>query len=305
MRVDHTLGSSVTVSDGDVPLFTYVYCPDTPQRESPKPYLHPIRTRSGELVSLYRPHDHVWHKGIAWSLPHVGEHNFWGGPTYVHGRFYVQLDNNGSATHRAMTELSVTGDGATLRHELDWTSQRGAPVLTERRALTAALAGDTAWTLMFETEMTNVSGGALAFGSPTTKGRENAGYGGLFWRGPRSFTGGVVQSPDGTGADDLRGKRAEWFAFRGRHDGTDTASTVVIVDDTANPHHPPQWFTRSEEFACLNPAPFFSEELDLPDGQSLAFRYAVVIASGDHGEFGTRTLAERGRDVLSASEKRW
>ncbi|WP_328468143.1 PmoA family protein [Actinoplanes sp. NBC_00393] len=298
MRADHALGRSVTVSEGDVQLCTYVYRPQTPQLESPKPYLHPIRTLAGDLVSLYRPHDHVWHKGIAWSLPYVGEHNFWGGPTYVHGHSYVQKENNGSATHRRMTDLSVSGDAVTLAHELDWTSQQGAPVLTEERSLTARVIDDTSWVLVFATRMTNVSGGVLDFGSPTTKGRANAGYGGLFWRGPRSFTGGVVQSPDGTGADDLRGKRAEWFAFRGRHDGTGGASTVVMIDDTANPQHPPQWFTRSEEFACLNPAPFFSAELALDAHASLAFRYAVVIASGDHGELGTRTLADLGRSVL-------
>jgi hypothetical protein len=57
---------------------------------------------------------------------------------------------------------------------------------------------DTAWALVFDTTMGNVSGDTLRIGSPTTKGRENAGYGGLFWRGPRSFACGVVQSPDGT-----------------------------------------------------------------------------------------------------------
>ncbi|BEL04425.1 PmoA family protein [Actinoplanes sichuanensis] len=300
LLVDHAVGRSVTVSAGDKPLFTYVYAPGTAQLESPKPYLHPIRTLAGDLVSLYRPHDHVWHKGIAWSLPHVGEHNFWGGPTYVHGQFYVQLDNNGSATHRELTELSAGASRATFAHRLAWTSQQGAPVIDEHRALTAAQADDVSWTLVFETRMTNVSGGTLAFGSPTTKGRENAGYGGLFWRGPRAFTGGTVQSPDGTGADDLRGKRAEWFAFRGRHDEVGRSSTVLIVDDGANPQHPPQWFTRSAEFACLNPAPFFSEELDLPEGQSLSFRYAVVITAGDPGEPGTRILADLGRAALTA-----
>ncbi len=294
MNVDHALDRSVTVSSGGVPLFTYVYRPDTAQRESPKPYLHPVRTRAGDLVSLFRPHDHVWHKGIAWSLPHVGEHNFWGGPTYVHGRSYVQLDNNGSATHRAMTALTAT----TIAHRLDWTARHGAPVLDEQRRLTFATAGDDAWTLVFESRLTNVSGGTLAFGSPTTKGRENAGYGGLFWRGPRSFTGGVVQSPGGVGADDLRGRRAEWFAFRGRHDGNGRSSTVLIVDDPSNPRHPPQWFTRSAEFACLNPAPFFSEELDLPHGGTLSFRYAVVVANGDDG---TPELAELGRAALGAA----
>lgn len=294
LRVDHALERSVTVSAGDVELFTYVYRPDTVQLESPKPYLHPIRTLAGDLVSLFRPHDHVWHKGIAWSLPHVGEHNFWGGPTYVHGQFYVQQENNGSATHRRIVEL----DTGRLVHELDWTSQAGAPIIAERRALTFAVVDDTSWTLTFDTVLTNVSGAPLAFGSPTTKGRENAGYGGLFWRGPRSFTGGVIQSPTATGGDELRGERAEWFAFRGIHDGSDRRSTVLMVDDPANPHHPPQWFARSEQFAALNPAPFFSEELELPDQETINFRYGVVVATGEPD---AEKLAGHGRAALHAA----
>lgn len=291
LRVDHALERSVTVSAGDVELFTYVYRPDTVRLESPKPYLHPIRTLAGDQVSLFRPHDHVWHKGIAWSLPYVGTHNFWGGPTYVHGQFYVQQANNGSAIHRSFRALDQQG----LSHELDWIAQNGAPVLSESRTLTFTLADDVSWVLTFDTALTNVSGATLAFGSPTTKGRENAGYGGLFWRGPRSFTGGVIESPDATGGDELRGTRAEWFAFRGVHDGTGRRSTVLMVDDGANPRHPPQWFARSEEFACLNPAPFFSEELDLPDGGTVRFRYAVVISTGDED---AKKLADHGRAAL-------
>jgi hypothetical protein len=301
MHVDHALDRSVTVSAGEVPLFTYVYRPDTVRLESPKPYLHPIRTLAGDVVSLFRPHDHVWHKGIAWSLPNVGEHNFWGGPTYVHGSFYVQLANNGSAVHRSMTTLSAEGGTATLAHRLDWISQQGAQVIDERRALTATVIDAESWVLVFETAMTNVSGATLAIGSPTTKGRENAGYGGLFWRGPRSFTDGIVQSATGIGADDLRGQRAKWFAFRGRHDETGTSSTILMVDDAANPNHPPQWFTRSEQFACLNPAPFFSDELDVADGRTVTFRYAVVVTAGDRGDDGTAALAEHGRAALTAA----
>ncbi|MEV4110472.1 PmoA family protein [Nonomuraea sp. NPDC049695] len=299
LQATHLLDREVTVAAGDVDLFTYVYRPDTPVLESPKPYLHPIRTLGGRLVSLFRPHDHVWHKGIAWSLPHVGEHNFWGGPTYVHGKFYVQLENNGSATHREMTALTAGGGRAEIAHTLDWTSQAGAPVIEERRSLSAQVLDEATWALVFETEMTNVSGGTLAFGSPTTKGRENAGYGGLFWRGPRSFTNGTIQSPAGAGGDELRGTRAEWFGFRGRHDETGDHSTIVVVDAASNPQHPPQWFARSEDFACLCPAPFFSEEVELPDGESLRFRYAVVIADGDRGEEGTELLAKQGRAALA------
>lgn len=300
LQAVHTIGRSVSVSFGAVELFAYVYRPDTPVLESPKPYLHPVRTLAGDLVSLYRPHDHVWHKGIAWSLPHVGEHNFWGGPTYERERGYVQIRNNGSAVHREMTAVGADGDRAGLAHRLDWISQEGRPIIEERRSLTAAVLDDSAWALVFDTAMTNVSGGPLDFGSPTTKGRENAGYGGLFWRGPRSFTGGIIQSPAGAGGDELRGTRSGWMGFRGRHDETGGWSTIVMVDDAANPRHPPQWFARSEMFACLCPAPFFSEELRVEDGRTLSFRYAVVIADGDHGEEGTALLAEQGRTALTA-----
>lgn len=297
--MDHALGRSVTVSAGEVALFTYVYEPDTAQLESPRPYLHPVRTLAGELVTVFRPHDHVWHRGISWSWPHVGEHNFWGGPTYVDGA-YAQLDNNGTAAHRSLTGLSAGGASVSLAHTLGWTSQQGDPIIEERRAFTATLADEHSWVLVCETELTNVSGGTLTFGSPTTKGRDNAGYGGLFWRGPRSFTGGVIQSPAGPGGDELRGTRAEWFAFRGRHDGTGAASTIVMVDDPAGPRHPTQWFARSTEFACLNPAPFFSEELDLPAGEAIGFRHAVVVTAGDHGDAGTAALAGHGRSALAA-----
>ena len=66
-------GDRVLLRAGDAVLAEYVARPDHPTYESPRPYFSPIRTFSGELVSLYRPHDHVWHKGIAWSLPVVGD----------------------------------------------------------------------------------------------------------------------------------------------------------------------------------------------------------------------------------------
>ena len=297
LRASHAVGRSVTVRAGELALFTYVYRPDTPVLESPRPYLHPVRTLGGDVVTLFRPHDHVWHQGIAWSLPNVGEHNFWGGPTYVHGQGYVQLDNNGSAVHRGLTALRADDDRAVIAHDLDWHAQDGRPVICEARALTATVLDDTAWALVFDTAMTNVSDDTLHIGSPTTKGRDNAGYGGLFWRGPRSFTGGVVRAPAGAGGDDLRGTRAAWFAFHGRHDGTARWSTIVLVDDAANPQHPPQWFVRSEAFACLCPAPFFSDELPVRCGETVRFRYPVVVADGDAGAAG---LAARGQALLAA-----
>jgi hypothetical protein len=212
----------------------------------------------------------------------VGEENFWGGPTYVHGQFYVQKDNNGSQAHRRFTEIDTEDGIVSLVHELDWITQSGQTWFAETRRIGAKVLSPESWFLSFTTELHNVSGHDVAIGSPTTKGRENAGYGGLFWRGPRSFTGGRLVTADGSGSgNDVRGQRHEWMGFVGRHDDVDATSLVLMVDDTENPHHPPQWFARSEEFACLNPAPFFSEELTVPDGSTVRFRYGVGIADAD------------------------
>jgi len=279
----HDVGRAVDVVSDDTTLAQYVYVPTDVQLESPRPYLHPVRTRGGNLVTAFRPHDHVWHKGIAWSLPVVGEHNFWGGPTYVHGQGYVQLENDGSMDHVAVTSLDVAPDRVDLAHTLAWHTQGGAHVIDEQRTLGFVVpAGrDDAWVLTFETAMTNVSTADLTIGSPTTRGRENAGYGGLFWRGPRSFTGGTLLAPDYAGGEEIRGTRGPWMGFVGRS-------------------HPPQWFARTELFGCLNPAPFFSTEVPFAPGDTLRFRYAVVIADRASDPGSAADLADLGAVLIGS-----
>lgn len=255
-------------------LARYVFEPWDAQLESPRPYFHPLRTLAGDVVSLYRPHDHVWHKGIAWSLPNLsgptGPANFWGGPTYLRGRGYAQLPNNGTTRH--LTFGSVTESA--VAEELAWDTEQGERWFTESRTLSFAV-GDTAWTLGFATTFTNVTDAPVVLGSPTTEGRENAGYGGLFWRGPRSFTGGRVIVPDAAGGDELMGVRAPWLAFRGRHDGSGRFSTLLFEAGSAV-----RWFVRTTPFAAVCPAPFFDTEVPVAPGESLSYRYRVTIADG-------------------------
>src|SRR5215469_8099133 len=106
--------AAVTVMWDDTELFRYMFVPDDPQLESPRPYFHPVRTLGGDLVTVYRPHDHVWHKGLAWSLPNVGPHNFWGGVTFRRGEGYVQLPNNGTMRHDGFDIGCAEGDVARL-----------------------------------------------------------------------------------------------------------------------------------------------------------------------------------------------
>jgi len=278
LRLVHTLGEHVDVRWGDGLLFRYVHRPDVPQLESPKPYLHPVHTPAGDLVTAYRPHDHVWHKGIQLALPHVGPENFWGGVTWVRGEGYAQLANNGSMRHAGFEALEAEDGAARIVERLEWVTQDGEHWIDERRTLGARMLGD-AWLLTFASELRNRSGRELPLGSPTTNGRPNAGYGGLLWRGPRCFSGGDVLAPGVRGEEAAMGARAPWLAFVGTQDETLRRTTVAFFDASD-----PPWFVRSTPYAVAGPAPFFHEEHALADGDELELRCDVAIADGAWSE---------------------
>jgi hypothetical protein len=164
---------------------------------------------------------------------------------------------------------------------LAWVTEQGETWFDETRSFAVTVSeAEGAWTLAFATRFVNVGDTEIVIGSPTTEGRDNAGYGGLFWRGPRSFTGGTVCVPERAGGDELMGVRAPWLAFVGRHDGNDASSTLIFTDDPGNPDHPTRWFVRSTPFAAVCPAPFFDRRVPVAPGAALALRYTVTIADG-------------------------
>ncbi|HLS91526.1 MAG TPA: DUF6807 family protein, partial [Limnochordia bacterium] len=73
--VIHTLDESVRVQRGPVVLLEYHYAPDVPQYESPKPYIDPLATPLGDAVTLDRPHDHLWHRGLYFGWAHVNDNH--------------------------------------------------------------------------------------------------------------------------------------------------------------------------------------------------------------------------------------
>lgn len=269
----------VEVRADETALLRYVYHSDAPQVEAPRPYFHPLRTRAGHEVTGYRPHDHVWHKGLSLTCAQLSGENFWGGPTYVRDEGYVKLPNVGRQEHRAWEAMATGDDGVELRERLRWITQAGAPWIDETRTIRVAAPQEADyWTLGLEFNLRNIAGQPLAFGSPTTAGRPMAGYGGLFWRGPRAFQGGAILTAEAAGPD-IMGQRANWLSYTGRHDGVDAASTLVFYDAPANPRHPTQWFVRNTvTMVCA--AFMFDEVYTLAPDDTLRLAYEIVIADG-------------------------
>src|SRR4051794_30907033 len=214
---DDDQGSQLSVSVADVEIATYVYHPDAPREESPKPYLYPLRTLSGAPLGVFRPWDHRWHKGLQMTWSHVSGQNFWGGPSFeagAAGHGYVWRDKNGSQLHRGFDRLDTDGGTATLIERVGWAASTDEVWLAELRTLRFHGADSVRgiWALDFETVLTNVRTHTLELGSPTTHGRPNAGYTGLFWRGPRAFTGAPIIA-DGAEGDDVMGAGGAWAAI--------------------------------------------------------------------------------------------
>ena len=224
----------------DVTLFRYIYEPDMPQAESPKPFFHPVNTLAGDLITNYRPHDHVWHKGIQMTIAHLEGQNFWGGGSYRHGQGYVDLPNNGSQRHDGWESIEVEDSRFAATEKLSWITQAGEHWIDETRRIAVETVDAEAgyWALDFTTSLRNVRGTALQICSPTTEGRPLAGYGGLFWRGPRSFDNGeVITSARSSPRRGTAGRR-RWAS---RHPGWPTRATTT---GTAMRQRWPSWTIR-------------------------------------------------------------
>jgi hypothetical protein len=287
LEVIHKLHESVDVRYGKVPnhrddglLFRFIYEPHTREDESPKPYFHPLQTLSGNLVSIFRPHDHVWHAGLQMTMAQLSGQNFWGGPTYVRDKGYVQLPINGRIRHLGWQAIDCTSN-VFLDERLAWITSEQETIIEERRTMKVddLDVGVGYWSLDCSFALQNVTGRALRFGSPTTEGRPLAGYGGLFWRGPRSFAGGMVLAPEIEGPDCM-GKASPWLAYVGRHDGSGDTSTLLFIDHPENPRYPTKWFVRNDPYAVVSYAFAFDEELVLTSAQTLSLRYRTVIIDG-------------------------
>ncbi|WP_329239395.1 PmoA family protein [Streptomyces canus] len=290
IRVSHVHGEHIAVEAANgTEILRYVYRPDPEAFEAKKPYAHPVRTLGGRTVTGYRPNDHRWHKGLQMTASHLSGQNFWGGNCYVHGQGYLPLPERvGSMRHDGFPVLSVEDDRLTVAEELTWVENGGSEWAREVRGITVHSVDEEAgsWALDWSIRLTNTRDEPLAFGSPTTAGREMAGYTGLQWRGPRDFTGGSVFAPDTDGdADKLMGSQSPWLAFTTEHDDVDAHSTLVFAHapenlDPQTAVHESHWFVRSEPFPTVAFSWAFFEEFELPPGESFEYRYRLVVADG-------------------------
>ncbi|WP_229503375.1 DUF6807 family protein [Nesterenkonia sedimenti] len=252
--------------------------------------LFPLRFTGGAEVSVRLPWDHRWHTGLQFTWSHVDDQNFWGGASFDKDtKWYVMKDNLGTMKHTGFRNNPTGGGEVTFDEDLKWITAAGEHWMNEHRIhrihsldQNRFAAGRGLWAVDLTTEITNTRGSTIALGSPTTAGREHAGYTGWFWRGPRSWTGCSVTSSTGLSDEaEIMGTEAEWVAFSSEHDDYDGGGTVLVYSGTstsADAEVPPiKWFTRTGIFAVASPSPAFDQEIHLPADGTLRLNHRFVF----------------------------
>ena len=257
-----TAADSVSLRLGDSDLATYREGTAMPPGLSPRPYLHPVRTLAGSVVTDAEPADHLHHYGMSLAVPDVDGTSYWGGSTYVRGTGSTILANHGQQ-HR-LAPLAAGGDMFT--EQLEWRDPAGRPQLREERTISWSTVDDSTWALDWQSVL-HAEHGPVTFGSPATNGKPGGFYGGLFWRTP--FAGNDVSAvvAEGAGESVAHGSVSPWLALT-----TSTRSIVLRQHGEVVP-----WFVRTASYVGAGPALAVDERRTVAPGIPLVLRLTVAI----------------------------
>ena len=244
-------------------------------RLSPRPYLHPVRTLAGTVVTDALPADHRWHLGAGVAIQDIGGVNVWGGRTYRRDSGYVWRQDHGRIAHVGFRTRSES----TLVAGLRWRGPDGRELLRESREMsalpmplpgvprdgTAGTDDGSGWLLRLRYSLRNATGSRLALGSPGSNGRPGGGYGGFFWRLPE-LADTRLRTRDAIGEEQVHGQHAPWLALQGRVIDNDATVTLVFRCGDERTRLDP-WFVRMATYPGI--------------GSSLAAETPVVLGPGD------------------------
>ncbi|MET3773897.1 DUF6807 family protein [Arthrobacter nitrophenolicus] len=246
---------------------------------SPRPYLHPVRTLGGTVVTDHQPLDHVWHLGVGVALQDVDGVNFWGGRTYTReaGQYIWRPDHGSIAVTETPVEetAAVSGSPGRLRERLSWNGPDGAPVLAEDRTWTWAGVGPSVWSLSLEFALSPAGSKPVSLGSPGSNGRHEGGYGGFFWRLPECRYA-TVWTPAGSGEAGVHGSVTRWLAWAGKFDGGKDATLVFVAPhDATDP-----WFVRVDGYPGVGQSLAWDAPVIAEPGKPVRRKITVFVADG-------------------------
>jgi hypothetical protein len=245
-----------------------------------KPFLFPIRTVSGAVISRGWPveprqgdeRDHAWHRGIWYGHGDINGEDFWREkPDKTTARLVVEGEPKISRGTKSVLQATLAMVGAkgnrlgTITQEYEF-RREGSEVLIDARI---AVAADR--------------GGPLKFGDS-----DDGGFGFRLGTEFREDHGAELMNSDRlTGTEKIWGKPAKWVKYTASVSGARTG--LAVFDHPSNLRHPTGWHARGYSLCSANPFASGSFAKDkskdgsytLPTGQTLNLHYLVVIYDGE------------------------
>lgn len=249
---------------------------------APKPYLAPLRTASGIIVTRGFPmeklegetRDHPHHRGLWFTHGDVNRIDFWANEPGGKGRKgKVKLEKI----------LSVKGGKkeGSIRASFLWVDDAGEPLLRELRTMT--FYSDPALRVLdFDATLTAVKKAVF--------GDTKEGFFAIRLRDAmreRGGTGRMISAEGKSGMREVWGKASPWVDYSGTLDNEKVG--VAILDHPRSFRHPTHWHARDYGLFAANAFglhDFYNDKTKdgshtLEPGQSIRFLYRVIIHPGD------------------------
>lgn len=271
-------GDQVNVSIAGRPFSTYYF-----GASSPKPYLHPLRTARGSVVTRAYPmeqdrsgedRDHPHHRALYFAHGNINGVDFWSEAQFPHGELPI-----GRTVFRKIAVIEGGPQSGRLGANFDLVGPDGAVIAEETQLY--VFRGNRK-TRILDCEFTiRASHGAVKM--------EDTKEGTFAIRVVKALAapaGQMLNSENKSGETAIWGKRAKWVDYSGEVNGEKAG--IAIFDHPSNPKHPTYWMARGYGLLAANPfgeRDFYGDRardgsVTIPAGGTMTLRYRVLIHHG-------------------------
>ena len=247
-----------------------------------KPYVYPLRTASGILVTRHYPmeevpgetKDHPHHRGMFFAHGDVNGYNFWATEPSM------KNPKKASMVLKKVVELKSGGKSGTIKAIFDGCDPSGKPIMTETRTITFHSDPELR---IIDYEIRIDPKEKLIFGD-TKEGTFGIRLASSM---AEDRTGTMVNAEGQRTEKNVWGKRSPWVDYFGQVDKKTVG--IAIMDHPSNPRHPTYWHSRAYGLFAANPfgvKDFTGDKtkdgsMAMETGKPVTFRYRVVIHPGD------------------------
>lgn len=247
-----------------------------------KPYVYPLRTAGGVIVTRHYPmeefpgetRDHPHQRGLFFSHGEVNGYNFWATEPGTKSPKKARM------ALKKVVEARGGKSSGRIQAVFDGLDPQGKPIMTETRSITF-YSDPELRTIDYQIAIQPLV--KLTFGD-TKEGTFGIR---LATSLTEDRTGKMVNAEGLETEKNVWGKRSAWVDYFGQAYGKTVG--VAIFDHPSNPRYPTYWHSRAYGLLAANIfglRDFTGDKtkdgsLTVEPGQSLGFRYRIVIHPGD------------------------